>query len=177
MPAPRQPEQYILLPVNPWFIGFTLVLSLMLNLLPLERGGWALAMPDWIAITLVFWSIHQPRRVGLTVAWLLGLVMDVNNASLLGEHALAYSILSYVAIYMHRRARWFGYGGQVVHVLPLFLAAQLVVLTIRLIGGAAFPGVMYFSSSLVATLMWPLVSALYLAPQRRAADKDENRPI
>jgi membrane peptidoglycan carboxypeptidase len=23
MPAPSQPRQYILLPVNPWFIGFT----------------------------------------------------------------------------------------------------------------------------------------------------------
>ena len=177
MPAPSQPEQYILLPVNPWFIGFTLVLSLMLNLLPLPRDGWALAMPDWIAITLIFWSIHQPRRVGLALAWLLGLVMDVNNASLLGEHALAYSILSYAAIYMHRRVRWFGNVGQVVHVLPLLLAAQLVVVVIRLIGGAAFPGIMVFSSSLVATLMWPLVSALYLAPQRRATDKDENRPI
>ena len=43
MPAPSQPQQYILLPVNPWFIGFTLVLSLMLNLLPLPRGlaSWA----------------------------------------------------------------------------------------------------------------------------------------
>ncbi len=177
MPAPSQPRQYILLPVNPWFIGFTLVLSLMLNLLPLPRAGWALAVPDWVALTLVFWSIHQPRRVGLTVAWLLGLVMDVNNASLLGEHALAYSILSYAAITVHRRVRFFGMAGEVVHVLPLLLAAQLVVVAIRLIMGAPFPGLLYFSSSVVATLLWPLVSALYLAPQRQAADKDENRPI
>jgi rod shape-determining protein MreD len=177
MPAPSQPRQYILLPVNPWFIGFTLVLSLMLNLLPLPRDGWGLMVPDWVALTLVFWNIHQPRRVGLTVAWLLGLVMDVNHASLLGEHALAYSILSFAAIIMHRRVRWFSMAGQVVHVLPLFVAAQLVVALIRLIVGGAFPGVLYFSSSLLATLLWPVVTFAYLAPQRRASDKDENRPI
>lgn len=177
MPAPSQPEQYILLPVNPWFIGFTLTLSLMLNLLPLPRDGWALAVPDWVALTLVFWNIHQPRRVGLTVAWLLGLIMDVNNASLLGEHALAYSILSYAAISLHRRVRWFGMSGQVVYVLPLFLAAQAVVVIIRLVVGGTFPGMLFFAASLVATLLWPLVTFVYLAPQRRATDKDENRPI
>lgn len=177
MPAPSQPQQYILLPVNPWFIAFTLVLSLMLNLLPLPRGGWGLMVPDWVALTLVFWSIHQPRRVGLTLAWFLGLVMDVNNASLLGEHALAYSLLSFAAITMHRRVLWFGLAGQVVHVLPLLLAAQTVVLVIRLLVGGAFPGVLYFSASLTATLLWPAISFLYIAPQRRSADKDENRPI
>jgi len=177
MPAPSQPKQYILLPVNPWFIGFTLVFSLMLNLLPVGRAAWTLAWPDWVALTLVFWNIHQPRRVGLSVAWLLGLIMDVNNASVLGEHALAYSVLSYAAISLHRRVLWFSLPTQMVHVLPLFLAAQLVVLLIRMAVGGAFPGIAYFSASLVAVALWPLTCYLYLAPQRRPADKDENRPI
>jgi rod shape-determining protein MreD len=177
MPAPSQPQQYILLPVNPWFIAFTLVFALMLNLLPVGRAAWTLAWPDWVAITLVFWNIHQPRKVGLSVAWVLGLIMDVNNASLLGEHALAYSVLSYAAISLHRRVLWFPLTIQVVHVLPLFLAAQLVVLLIRLAIGGSFPGLIYFSASLMAGALWPLVSYLYLAPQRRPAEKDENRPI
>jgi len=177
MPAPSAPKQYILLPVNPWFIAFTLVFSLMLNLLPVGRAAWTLAWPDWVALTLVFWNIHQPRRVGLSVAWLLGLVMDVNNASLLGEHALAYSVLSYAAISLHRRVLWFSIPTQMVHVLPLFLAAQLVVMLIRMVVGGAYPGIAYFSASLVAVALWPLVVYLYLAPQRRPADKDENRPI
>jgi len=177
MPAPSQPKQYILLPVNPWFIGFTLVFSLMLNLLPVGRAAWTLAWPDWVALTLVFWNIHQPRRVGLSVAWLLGLIMDVNNASVLGEHALAYSVLSYAAISLHRRVLWFSLPTQMVHVLPLFLSAQLVVLLIRMAVGGAFPGIAYFSASLVAVALWPLTCYLYLAPQRRPADKDENRPI
>ena len=103
--------------------------------------------------------------------------MDVNNASLLGEHALAYSALSYAAITMHRRVQWFGLAGQVVHVPPLLLATQLVVLVVWLLAGAGFPGVIYFTSSFVATLLWPLISLAYLAPQRRPADMDETRPI
>ena len=177
MPAPNSPKQYILLPVNPWFIAFTLVLALMLNLLPLGRAAWTLAVPDWVALTLVFWSIHQPRRVGLTIAWVLGLIVDVNNASLFGEHALAYATLSYCAISLHRRVRWFGMTAQVAHVLPLLIAAQLVILAIRLIAGGAYPGAMYFASSVVAAALWPTATFIFLAPQRRPADKDENRPI
>jgi len=177
MPAPSTPKQYILLPVNPWFIAFTLVFSLMLNLLPVGRAAWTFAWPDWVALTLVFWNIHQPRRVGLLVAWLLGLIMDVNNASLLGEHALAYSVLSYAAISLHRRVLWFTLPTQMVHVLPLLLSAQLVVLLIRLAVGGHFPGLAYFSASFTSVALWPLAAWLYLAPQRRPADKDENRPI
>lgn len=181
MPAPSAPQQYILLPVNPWFIAFTLVVALMLNLLPLPPAGgrttWLLALPDWVAITLVFWSIHQPRRVGLTIAWVLGLVVDINHGSLLGEHALAYATLSYFAIALHRRVRWFGLPGQIAHVLPLLLSAQAVILAIRLAAGGEFPGWMYFAASLVEVALWPLVTLLFLAPQRRPAQKDENRPI
>jgi rod shape-determining protein MreD len=185
MPAPSAPRQYILLPVNPWFIAFTLVAALMLNLLPLPvqsgayagRTAWLLAIPDWVAITLVFWSIHQPRRVGLTIAWVLGLIVDINHASLLGEHALAYATLSYFAITLHRRVRWFGITGQIAHVLPLLLAAQAVILAIRIAAGGQFPGWSYFAASFVAVALWPLVTLLLLAPQRRPAEKDENRPI
>jgi rod shape-determining protein MreD len=181
MPAPSAPQQYLLLPVNPWFIAFTLVVALMLNLLPIPAATgsavWMLAVPDWLALTLVFWSIHQPRRVGLTIAWVLGLIVDVNHASLLGEHALAYAMLSYFAITLHRRVRWFGLSGQIAHVFPLLLAAQAVILGIRLAGGGGFPGWVYFSSSVVSVVLWPLVTALLLAPQRRPVQKDENRPI
>ena len=192
MPAPSAPRQYILLPVNPWFIAFTLVLALMLNLLPVPvqesakaldaaalAGGipWRLLIPDWVALTLVFWSIHQPRRVGLTIAWVLGLLVDVNHASLLGEHALAYAVLSYFAITLHRRVSWFDQAAQIAHVLPLLLAAQAVILLIRLAAGGGFPGWFYFGSSLVAAALWPLATLVLLAPQRRPADKDENRPI
>jgi rod shape-determining protein MreD len=166
--------QYILLPVNPWFIAVSLVLAFCLNLLPWGR---AVGVPDFVALTLVFWNVHQPRRVGIGIAFLMGVAMDVHEASVLGEHALAYALLSYGAITLHRRVLWFNVLSQTTHVLPLFLGAHVVVLAIRMLLGAPFPGFWFLLEALVQTLLWPVVTWLLLAPQRRAVEKDVTRPL
>lgn len=167
---------YILLPVSPLFIAFSLVAAFFLNFLP--WGGW-IGVPDFVALALVFWSIHQPRKVGIGVAFAMGLLMDVHDAIHLGENALAYTLLSYFAITIHRRVLWFHPLMQALHVLPLFLFVQGVHVAVRLLVApdAHFPGWLYFSESLVTTLLWPLATAVLLAPQRRAVDKDHTRPI
>ncbi len=171
---PSMGPQRILLPVSPLFIALSLALATVLNMLP--WGGW-IGVPDFLAVVLVFWNIHHPRKVGIGIAFALGLVMDVHDATVLGEHALAYTLLSYGAIAIHRRVLWFATPIQALHVLPLFFAAQIVVTIIRLILGAGFPGFWMYLDSLVQALLWPLASALLLAPQRRAVGRDETRPI
>jgi rod shape-determining protein MreD len=165
---------YILLPANSFFIAFSLAAAFMLNLLP--WGHWV-GVPDFVALVLVFWSIHQPRKVGIGLAFCMGLLMDVHDATLLGENALAYTLLSYFAIMIHRRVLWVPSGIQALHVLPLLLVTQLVQLLVRLIVSGKFPGWFYFLESFSTALLWPVVSALLLAPQRRAIDRDETRPI
>lgn len=166
--------EYLLLPASRAFIAFTILLAFVLNILPWGR---MYGVPDFLAIVLVFWNIHQPRKVGIGIAFLVGLLMDVHASALLGERALAYSLLSYGAMSMHRRVPWFRLGGQMLHVLPLFLVAQLVVVAVRMALGGPFPGIGYFLQSLSSTLLWPLADVLLLVPQRRAVDRDENRPI
>ena len=166
--------QELLLPANPGFIWGSLVAALMLNLLPLGRLPW---MPDFLAVALVFWSIHQPRRVGLLAAFLFGLVLDVHQASLLGQHALAYTVLIYFAIMMHRRIQWFSVPGQAIQLLPLLAAAHAITVALRLIGGGALPGWTVLLAPLLETALWPIVSTLLLAPQRRAPNADLNRPL
>lgn len=170
MPRGRQ----LLLPVNPLFIAATLVLALLLAMLPLGRQP---ALPDVVAVVLVFWSVHQPRYVGVVTAFLLGLVIDVHHGALLGQHALAYSIMSYFAVALHRRLRWFGLGGQTVQVWPLFAVGHAVQLLLRLLAGDAWPGWPLLLAPAAEALLWPLVSVLLLAPQRRAPDPDANRPL
>ncbi|ADJ66130.1 rod shape-determining protein MreD [Herbaspirillum seropedicae] len=167
-------NHYILLPANPLFIAFSLVVAFLLNLMP---WGQMAGVPDFVALALVFWNIHQPRKVGISVAFLMGLLMDVNEATLLGENALAYTLLSYFAIMIHRRVLWFPLRTQALHVLPLLLLAQAVQLVIQLLVTGKSPDWFYFSESVVSALLWPVVSLLLLAPQRRAVDRDENRPI
>ncbi len=165
---------YILLPVSGVFITLSLVAAFLLNLLP--WGHW-IGVPDFVALVLVFWSIQQPRKVGIGVAFFMGLLMDVHDASLLGQNALAYTLLSYFAIMIHRRVLWFPLLTQALHVLPLFLMAQAVQLLVRLSVSGQFHGWAYFMESAVAAILWPLVSAILLAPQRRAIDRDDTRPI
>ena len=166
--------EYLLLPANRAFIAFTILVAFLLNIMPWGR---LYGVPDFLAIVLVFWNIHQPRKVGIGIAFLVGLLMDVHASALLGERALAYSLLSYGAMSMHRRVPWYRLGGQMLHVLPLFLLAQLVVVAVRMAVGGPFPGVGYFLQSLSSTLLWPLADVLLLAPQRSAVDRDDNRPI
>ena len=169
-----RPGQPLLLPANPLFIWFSLIVAMMINMLPLGRIAW---MPDILAVVVVFWSVHQPLRVGVIAAFLFGLAIDVHQASLLGQHALAYTTLSFFAITIHRRLLWFTVPSQAIQVLPLFAAAHGIELAIRMLAGGAFPGPMILLAPVLEAALWPVVSVLLLLPQRRAPDPDENRPL
>ena len=173
MIMPRGSDQ-LLLPVNPLFIAFTLLGALALNMLPFGRQP---AMPDFLIVTLAFWNVHQPRRVGVGFAFLFGLLMDVHEGALLGQHALAYTLLSFVAITVHRRLLWFGVVEQALQIFPLFAAVHGVSLAVRMIAGGMFPGWWIVAAPVFEALLWPLAMVLLLAPQRRAPDPDQNRPL
>ncbi len=173
MIMPRSADQ-LLLPVNPLFIVFTLLLALGAAMLPLGRQP---AMPDLLALVLVFWNVHQPRRVGIGTAFCLGLLVDVHQSALLGQHALAYTLLAFGAVSMHRRLLAFRGIEQALQVLPLFVLAHAVSLFVRLATGGMFPGWWLLAAPLLEALLWPLVVLLLLAPQRRPPDPDLNRPL
>ncbi len=173
MIMPRGADQ-LLLPVNPFFIASSLLVALAFNLLPLGRHP---AMPDLLALTLAFWAVHQPRRVGVGIAFVFGLLMDVHQGALLGQHGLAYTLLAYLALAFSRRLSWFTLAQQALQVLPLFVAMCTVSLLVRLAAGDLFPGWSLFIAPLIEALLWPVVTFVLLAPQRRAPDPDENRPL
>ena len=170
---PRGSDQ-LLLPVNPVFIWFSLLFAFAVNLVPI---GKTTAMPDLLALTLVFWNVHQPRRVGIGAAFAFGVMMDVHDGALLGQHALAYTLLSYFAITIHRRLLWFTVLSQAVQILPLFFAAHAVAVIIRLFAGGVFPGWELLHAPVFEAMLWPIATWLLLAPQRRPPDPDENRPL
>jgi len=167
----RITPQEILLPVKPAFIAITLVAALLMNLLPWSGYGlWI--KPDFVALVVLYWCIEQPRKIGFLAAWLLGLTMDVADGTLFGQHALAYTILAYAGIVLNRRVRMFSITPQVLHVIPLLLLNDLIVLAIRALGGAGFPGLHYFIGSFVGGALWPLISASFKLPQRPKPDPD-----
>ena len=173
MELQAQPQR-ILLPAKVSFIVLTVALALLFNLLPWRNTA---GVPDLTAAVLAFWCIHQPRRVGIGVAWTLGLLLDVGNGALLGQHALGYAVLAFLAFAVHRRILWFPLAQQALHLLLLLLSTQLLMLVIRIAAGAGFPGWTYFAGSFICAALWPVLSFLLLLPQRQAAMMDENRPI
>jgi len=168
----RAAPQVLLLPVKPAFIVVTLLAALALNFLPWS-GVWVLVKPDFVALALLYWCINQPRRVGFLIAFLLGLAMDVADGALMGQHALAYTLLAYAGIALHRRIQRFAMKFQVLHVLVLLFACDLVVLLSRGLAGADFPGALYFAGAPVGAALWPAVSHYFKLPQRPRSDPDQ----
>ncbi|WP_290902934.1 rod shape-determining protein MreD [Aquabacterium sp.] len=164
----------LLMPVNPVFIWVSLLLAMALNILP--WGRWP-GVPDFLAVAVVFWNVHQPRRVGVGAAFVFGLIMDVHQGALMGQHALSYTLLSFFAITVHRRLLWFTVGSQAVQIVPLFVAAHAVSLLVRMAAGASFPGWGLMLAPLLEALLWPVANFMLLAPQRRPPDRDKNRPL
>lgn len=171
---PTHSSRRILLPVKGWFIIVSLFAALFLNLLPIGRTA---GVPDWVALVLAFWCIREPLKVGMAAGFVLGLIVDVADASLMGQHALAYVLLAFAAAGLSRRILWFPLAQQALHVLPLLLGAQLVMLLVRLAGGAEFPGLLYMLAPVFAAVLWYPLTYLLLVPQYRPVERDENRPI
>jgi rod shape-determining protein MreD len=103
--------------------------------------------------------------------------MDVHQSALLGQHALAYSLVLFGTSMTHRRLLWFRAWLQALQMLGLFVGAHALQALIRLLSGGVFPEWDILWAPVLEALLWPLASMLLLAPQRRAPDQDANRPL
>ncbi|MEO8305709.1 MAG: rod shape-determining protein MreD [Betaproteobacteria bacterium] len=158
------PEE-ILRPVRPWFVALTLALALVGNLLP--TSGVALALkPDFVALLLLYWCIKEPRYIGIGIAWTIGLVMDVGDGTLFGQHALAYAFLAYATEYFRRRVLRFPLWQQAAQVAVLLGLCAALVLLVRYVGGASLPRWTYAVPPLVGALLWPVVTLAIQWSQR-----------
>ena len=171
---PTHRSSRILLPVRLWFVVASFIVALILDFIPVGRFSY---FPDWTALVLAFWCVREPQLVGVGTGFVLGLAMDIGQGAALGQHALAFVLLAHFAAAMSRRLLWFSSLTQALHVLPLLLLAQAVMMLVRLSAGGEFPGWTYFASSVTGALAWAPLSLLLLLPQYQPVDRDDNRPI
>ena len=170
--APARPEE-ILLPARPWFVVLTLFLGLLGNITPVT--GVALALrPDFLALAILYWCIREPGLIGVGIAWCLGLLMDVADATVFGQHALAYAVLAYAAEYFRRRVLRFPLWQQAAQVAALLLFCAGLVLLVRVVGGAPLPRWTYAVGPLVGAFLWPVVTVLLQWPQRPRRSRTEH---
>jgi len=152
----------------------SLFIGLVLDYVPFGHHP---GIPDWAALVLVFWCIREPLHIGMGAGFLLGMLIDIGKGAAMGEYALAYVILAFIGNSLARRIMWFPSLLQALHVLPMLLVAQALMVGVRMFVGDAFPEWDYFLSSVVGAALWLPLTYLLLLPQFQPVDRDENRPI
>lgn len=159
------------LPASATLIFFSIVAAYLACVLPWS-GTWLLARPDFVLLVLIFWTVNEPRAIGQGMAFALGLLMDVSDSMLLGEHALAYVVAVFGAQVLRVRILSFPLAEQTLHVLGITLAAAVVMLLLNLLLGADFPGIAYFISPVVTAMLWAPVSWVLFSPVARRRRRD-----
>ena len=154
------------LPASGGLVFFSILVAYLLSVLPWS-GAWLLARPDFVLIVLMFWAVHEPRSIGQGIAFALGLLVDVSDSMLLGQHALAYVVAVFGAQVLRARILTFHLPEQTLHVLGLTITASLVTLALNLLLGADFPGWAYLASPALTAFMWPPVSAILFSSALR----------
>lgn len=161
----------LLKPASTQFMAFSVFAALLFDLLP-WHGIALMLRPDLLALTLLFWAIREPRRLGIGTAWLMGLMIDVADGVLFGQNALAYSLTVFLAIVLHRRILMFNPWQQTFYAFLLLFLLQGMTSLIRLAAGAPFNGLGYFAASVSGALMWPLLTLLLQLPQKAEPNDD-----
>ncbi|WP_232210492.1 rod shape-determining protein MreD [Nitrococcus mobilis] len=144
----------------------SLLAGLVLTVLPLPM--WAKPLrPEWTALILIYWCMALPQRVGVTVAWTVGLLQDVLQGFLLGAHALAFSVAAFLTLKLHRQIRVFPLWQQALSTLLLLLVIRLILLWTR--GLIGHPGVdwQYWLPALTGAALWPPLFLGLRAVRRR----------
>ena len=147
-------------------IPLSIVVALMLTLLPMP--DWAVWMrPAWVLMVIIYWCMDVPYRVNVGVAWFVGIFLDVLNGTLLGEHALALTVVAYVVVRMHSRLRMFPMLQQGVSVFLLVLLYQLILYCVQGFIGELPHEWLYWSSAFTSLLLWPWVQSILSGCRRR----------
>jgi rod shape-determining protein MreD len=145
-------------PVGNSFIVFSLVIALLLNGMP-WRGMALVLRPDFVALILLYWCMHKPMRIGIGLAWLVGIFADIADASIFGQHAFAYTLLAFGGVVLHRRLQMFDVRQQTSQVFMIFVLTYFAYAIVHRLVEGEFVW-MYFLGCLSSTLLWMPLSLL-----------------
>lgn len=149
-----------------WTIVLSLALAMFLTILPMPSGVEELR-PQWVPLTMIFWCLTQPERVGIFWAFGTGLTLDVLSGSLLGQQALGLSAIAYVAVILHPRIRLFPLWQQSLFVWVLLLVERLLTLWVLGATGQPLPTLTYWLPTFIGIVLWPWLFVVLSAIERR----------
>ncbi len=161
----------MLAPARLWYVLASIIAALLLNFMPLQAFALTIR-PDFAALVILFWCINQPQRMSMSLAFCIGLMMDVHNAGILGHHALAYCVLVYFASILRRRLKIFNVIQQSPQIGVILLVMQSIIVLTVLLTGSDLPDWQFFLSSLTGALLWPIMAFLLSIPLKSDTDSD-----
>ena len=134
----------------------TIVVALMLTIMPLPDLAQPFR-PDWVAIVLIFWAMQLPRTWSVGTAWIVGIVLDVAQGTLLGQHALALTVIVFITIRIHLLMRVFPILQLTATVMSLLVIYQFLLFWINGVAGVSAPAINYWAPVISATVLWPFI--------------------
>jgi rod shape-determining protein MreD len=132
------------------------VFGLMLTIMPLPDSIDAFR-PDWIALLVIFWAMQLPRTWSVGTAWIVGIVLDVSQGTLLGQHALALCCVAFITVRFHLLMRVFPIVQLTATVFPILATYQFLLFWINGVAGVNAPLVAYWGPVITGTVLWPIV--------------------
>lgn len=145
-----------------------IIMALMLAIVPMP--DWASPYrPDWVVLTLIYWSISMPRSYSVGTAWITGIVLDVAHGTLLGQHALALAFVTYLTAKFHLQLRVFPMSQMTATVFALLAIYQFILFWINGIAGTYAHAVAYWGPLVSGTLLWPIIQHIFSGIRYRAA--------
>jgi len=157
-------------PVSNTFILLSVLSALFLNGLPWE-GIWLMLRPDFVGLVLLYWCMNKPWRLGIGLSWAVGILADVADASLFGQHALAYTVLAFGGVVLHHRLQMFDLRQQTIQVFGIIVLTYSVYALVhwQVNGYVVW---LYFLGCLTSTLLWPPLCIMMQAIRQKRVDRE-----
>jgi rod shape-determining protein MreD len=149
-----------------WVIALTFTVAFLLAIHPLpEWLRWA--RPEWVALVLIYWVVALPQRIGVLVAFAVGLVVDLLEGAVFGQNALALSVVAFLSLILYQRVRLFNLWQQAAVVFMLLGINQLLVQWVQNVTSQGALTLSFLMPALMGALLWPGVFILLRYLRRR----------
>lgn len=143
-----------------WVVALTFAIAMLFSVVSLpDIVPWELGYlrPQWVVLVLIYWIIALPQRMGIVIAWLIGLLLDVLMGSLLGQHGISLIVVAYIASSLYQRLRMFAIWQQSLVVFAVVGLSLLIHSWIEITAGLAEWNMWYLLSAFISALLWPWV--------------------
>jgi rod shape-determining protein MreD len=139
-----------------WPVILSLIIGLMLTLMPLP-GMVDAFRPDWLVLLVIYWAMRLPRRWSVGSAWIIGIILDVSQGTLLGQHALALCVVAFATVRFHLLMRVFPLPQLTATMFAMLALYQFLLFWINGVAAIDAPALTYWGPVLSSTILWPVV--------------------